>query len=161
MANTGTISMLLRLTLSLAFILSCAGCAHGDAHWVRLNGETFVVEVAADDAARTRGLMFRDSMPRDHGMLFVFEKEEPLAFWMKNTRIPLDILYFDASLRLVSVAAGAPPCTTPRCPSYPSQKPARFTLELNAGLAKELGVRPGDSLEVDPSIPALSGLDSR
>jgi uncharacterized protein len=113
---------------------------------VELADQRFTVEVAADDASRTRGLMFRDAMPGDRGMLFVFEREQPLAFWMKNTRIPLDILYFDGELRLVSVAADTPPCVTPYCPAYPSARPARYVLELNAGLAGRLGVKPGDRL---------------
>jgi uncharacterized protein len=115
---------------------------------VELADQRFSVEVAADDASRTRGLMFRDEMPADRGMLFVFEHEQPLAFWMKNTRIPLDILYFDNELRLVSVAADTPPCVTPYCPAYPSARPARYVLELNAGLAARLGVKPGDRLRI-------------
>jgi len=65
---------------------------------------------------------------------------------MRNTRIPLDIFYFDAELRLVSVARNARPCRTPQCPPYPSEGPAKYVLELNAGKADELGVRKGDRL---------------
>ena len=85
-------------------------------------------------------------------MLFLFERAEPQAFWMKNTKIPLDILYFDAQRRLVSVSAGVPPCTSPQCPSYPSDGAARYTLELNAGVARRLDVRRGDELTLDPAI---------
>ncbi len=92
--------------------------------------------------------MFRDSMPRDHGMLFIFSAEAMRSFWMKNTRIPLDIMYFDEDLRLVSVARGAKPCRTQRCPSYPSAAPAMYVLELNAGLADEIGLKPGDRMEI-------------
>jgi uncharacterized membrane protein (UPF0127 family) len=137
--------------LVLAFA-PLGGCASHASPWVELNGRRFAVEIAADDESRARGLMFRDSMPADHGMLFVFERPEPQAFWMRNTRIPLDILYFDAQRRLVSVAAGVPPCTTQQCPSYPSAAPAQFTLELNAGLARELGAKRGDELRLDPGI---------
>src|SRR5688572_9053819 len=94
-----------------------SGCASNDTPWVELKGQRFKVEIADDEAERTRGLMFRDSLGEDRGMLFIFEREEPLAFWMKNTKIPLDIMYFDAERRLVSVAT-APPCTTPQCPNY-------------------------------------------
>jgi uncharacterized membrane protein (UPF0127 family) len=153
--------MTLRMLLTLTLLLTCTGCAGTESPWVELKGQRFDVEIAADDASRTRGLMFRDVMPKDHGMLFVFESEEPLAFWMKNTRIPLDILYFDKALRLVSVAAGVPPCTTSSCPSYPSAGPASFTLELNAGLARQLGVKPGDALLLSPDIAADHTLDSR
>ena len=93
--------------------------------------------------------MFRDSMPRDEGMIFIFPNEAPRSFWMKNTRIPLDIMYFDKDLKLVSISADTPPCRVSRCPSYPSSKPAMYVLELNAGMAAELGVVPGDLLEID------------
>lgn len=91
----------------------------------------------------------------DQGMLFVFPREQPLAFWMKNTLIPLDILYFDAQLRLVSVARNVPPCKSAVCPSYPSAGPGQYTLELNAGVAETLGVRRGDALILGPGIPRV------
>jgi uncharacterized protein len=139
----------LLLCAVLAFASSVAAATALPETWAELGGERFRVEIAADDRSRMRGLMFREHLPRDRGMLFVFETELPLAFWMKNTRIPLDILYFDAQRRLVSVAADTPPCTTPYCPSYPSTKPARYVLELNAGLAAELGVGPGAVLHIE------------
>ncbi len=87
-------------------------------------------------------------MPQDHGMLFIFPNEQMRSFWMKNTRIPLDIFYFDAEYRLVSVVKGAKPCRTVQCPDYPSSGPAKYVLELNAGVADRLGVDVGDRLEV-------------
>ena len=68
---------------------------------------------------------------------------------MKNTRIPLDIMYFDKDLRMVSISADTPPCRVSRCPSYPSVAPAMYVLELNAGAAAELGVGLGDVLTVE------------
>ena len=106
-----------------------------------------------DDESRMRGLMFRDRLGADRGMLFVFENEEPQSFWMRNTRIPLDIMYFDGALRFVSVASAAP-CTTQACPSYPSKGPARFVLELKAGQARELGIATGDPLVLAPQVLA-------
>ncbi|MBB5016627.1 DUF192 domain-containing protein [Rehaibacterium terrae] len=149
-----------------AFALSVAGLASAllfaactgsgaDPRWVELRGERFTVEIADDDASRARGLMFRDHLPDGHGMLFIHDREEPQAFWMKNTRIPLDILYFDDRRRLVSMAQRVPPCSAgDRCPSYPSERPARYTLELNAGTAARLGVRRGDELKFGPGIAA-------
>lgn len=67
---------------------------------------------------------------------------------MKNTRIPLDIFYFDSNLALVSVSANASPCRTDKCPTYPSDGPAKYVLELNAGKAAELNVKAGDILEL-------------
>lgn len=146
------------VALVLLLLPVLAGCASQSGPWVELKGRRFAVEIADDDAERTRGLMFRDTMARDHGMLFLFERQQPLAFWMRNTRIPLDIFYFDDARRLVSVVS-APPCTTPQCPSYPSAGPGRFVLELNAGLARELGTKPGDEIVFSPAITAQ--LDSR
>lgn len=141
------------LLLSLLLAFAATGCRAQPEHWVELRGQRFHVELAADEPARQRGLMYRESLPRDHGMLFVFPRQEPLAFWMKNTLIPLDILYFDADRRLVSVARGVPPCRSLNCPVYPSLRPAKFVLELNSGLAHEIGALPGDELLFSPGIP--------
>jgi uncharacterized membrane protein (UPF0127 family) len=140
-------------------LVPLCGCAVDSSPWVEVGGQRFSVEVAADPESRTRGLMFRDSLDPNRGMLFVFEREEPLAFWMKNTRIPLDILYFDAEQRFVSMASGVPPCTTAQCPTYPSAGPARFTLELKAGVGKELRLQAGDKMALAPSIAVTPKLD--
>jgi len=88
-------------------------------------------------------------MPPDQGMLFIFPNEALRSFWMKNTRIPLDIMYFDKDLKMVSISADTPPCRVSRCPSYPSAGPAMYVLELNAGIASALGVGPGDQLIIE------------
>lgn len=135
---------LLPIFLLFALLPAC----HADGPAVVLKGESFSVELALDDATRAKGLMFRDEMPHKHGMLFVFDDLAPRSFWMKNTRIPLDIFYFDDQLTLVSVSENTRPCRTPRCPAYPSAGPAKYVLELNAGLARELEVKVGDKLEL-------------
>ena len=138
-------------------ILACllGGCASNGGNWVELRGKRFTVEIADTDASRSRGLMFRAELAPDHGMLFIHDREEPQAFWMKNTRIALDILYFDRHRRLVSAALRTPPCTFgDRCPAYPSAGPALFTLEINAGVAERIGVAAGDELVFGPGIPA-------
>lgn len=137
-----------RLLIILLALAVCSSCSAGKPS-VELNGKRFTVEIADTSQKQALGLMFRDSLPDDHGMIFVFPREAMRAFWMKNCRIPLDILYFDEDLRLVSMSENTPPCTTPRCPSYPSTGPAKYVLELNAGKAAELGVQPGDVLELN------------
>lgn len=140
------------LILTLGLLLS--GCASGDGLWVELSGHRYAVELADDDAERARGLMFRDELPAAKGMLFVHEREEPLAYWMKNTRIALDILYFDSRRRLVAQQRDVPPCGLgDGCPSYPSQAPARYVLELNAGEAARIGLENGAQLRFGPGIP--------
>ncbi|HYG07213.1 MAG TPA: DUF192 domain-containing protein [Stenotrophomonas sp.] len=144
---------LLRL-LVLVSALVLGGCASAGGHWVELGGQRYEVEVAQDDATRARGLMFRDEMAADHGMLFIHEREEPQAYWMKNTKIALDILYFDNQRRLVSQQRDVPPCTLgDGCPPYPSKAPARYVLELNAGQANHLQLRDGAELRFGPGIP--------
>lgn len=146
----------LRSAAVLAILLPLAGCALGSAGpWVELRGERFQVEVADDHDERQRGLMFRDVLPEGTGMLFLHDQQQPLGYWMKNTKIPLDILYFDADRRLVSVSRGVPPCSLgDRCPPYPSRAPALYVLELNAGQADRLAVEKGDELVFGPGIPA-------
>ena len=137
----------MRLLLCVLMLSTCVACA-SDGPSVELGGETFAVEIADTSEKQALGLMFRDSMPADRGMLFIFPNESPRSFWMKNTRIPLDIMYFDKELKMVSISADTPPCKVARCPSYPSLKPAMYVLELNGGKAAELGVGVGDSLTV-------------
>lgn len=143
-----------RLLASSLAIFSLSGCASERGHWVELAGKRYVVEIAADDESRARGLMFRDAMPDDHGMLFIHDSQAPQAYWMKNTRIALDILYFDNQRRLVSQQRDVPPCTLgDRCPAYPSKAPARYVLELNAGKAAEMGLQDGTELKFGPGVP--------
>jgi len=141
--------------LLLAALLPLPGCATDSGAWVELRGQRFAVEVADDHEERSRGLMFRDELAAGTGMLFVHDEPRPLAYWMKNTKIPLDIFYFDASRKLVSVSRGVPPCSLgDRCPPYPSSGPALYVLELNAGQASVLGSKPGDTITFGPGIPA-------
>ena len=144
-------------SIKVAVLLSgllAGGCASGTNTWVELDGQRYQVEIADDDAERARGLMFRDEMAADHGMLFIHDQEEPQAYWMKNTRIALDILYFDNARRLVSQQRDVPPCALGNgCPPYPSDAPARYVLELNAGEAARLKLENGAELTFSPAIP--------
>lgn len=111
---------------------------------------TLQAEIARTTQERKRGLMFRQELPRDQGMLFV-QPPGPAVFWMKNTAISLDLLYFDSRGRLLQIIADVPPCTTPNCPLYPSQTPnIRYILEINAGEAARRGIQVGDSLQLTP-----------
>lgn len=98
------------------------------------------VEIADDDAERQHGLMFRTSMPNGHGMLFIFPQSRPQAFWMRNTYMPLDIIYIGADGRIVSIVQGRPFDESP----LPSGAPAIGVLEIYAGKAAEQGIRVGD-----------------
>ncbi len=99
-------------------------------------------EVVADNATRSIGLMNRFSLAPDHGMLFVFAQSEPLAFWMKNTFVPLSIAYIDAKGIIVSIVDMKPQDES----TYPSGAPAMFALEMKQGWFKERGIVTGDKL---------------
>jgi hypothetical protein len=143
-----------RLVFCLLAASSLTSCATaGSEQWVELKGRRFAVEVADNDEERARGLMFRDELAADRGMLFIHDREEPQAYWMKNTKIPLDILYFDSERKLVSTQLRVPPCSDgDRCPPYPSRGSALYVLEINAGLAEELEVKVGDELRFAPEL---------
>ena len=144
----------MRATAMLSALLLLGGCATGKGEWVELAGQRYSVEIADDDDERARGLMFRDDMAADHGMLFIHDHEAPQSYWMKNTRIPLDILYFDSNRKLVSQQRDVPPCSLgDGCPPYPSDAPARYVLELNAGEAARLKLENGAELKFGKGIP--------
>jgi len=105
------------------------------------------LEIADDDEERRLGLMNRTELSLDDGMLFVFPDEQPRRFWMKDTLIPLDILYLDSTLTVVSLVEGMRPCTGDPCSTYPSVKPASYALELQEGAIESYGVMVGDTLQ--------------
>lgn len=135
--------------LGAALLLPASSVLAADCAPDRLDlrqGETtlrFRVEVADDAAERSRGLMYREQLPRFGGMLFVYDAPEPVAFWMKNTLIPLDMLFFDASGRLAAVHENAVPGDlTP----IPGGDAIQYVLEINGGAARRLGIVPGAEL---------------
>ena len=101
------------------------------------------IEVADDDAEREQGLMYRDTMAENAGMLFLMEAEEPQTFWMKNTIISLDILYADADKRIVSISKNCKPYSLDQIPSV---KPALYVVEVNAGYTAKYRIRVGDMI---------------
>jgi uncharacterized protein len=108
----------------------------------------FTAEVADEPDEWRHGLMERPSLAPEAGMLFLFPEAAPRAFWMMNCLIHLDILFADASGRILNIHADVPPCAAPRrCPTYPSAAPAQYVLEIAGGRAQTLGIRVGDRLQ--------------
>ncbi|HPW32907.1 MAG TPA: DUF192 domain-containing protein [Arenimonas sp.] len=121
--------------------------------WVEIRGQRFTVEVADSFEERERGLMFRDELAKDNGMLFIHDNEETQAYWMKNTHIPLDILYFNKDRKLVSAQERVPACSAgDRCPPYASEGAALYVLELNAGSVELYKIQAGDEMKISPDI---------
>lgn len=106
--------------------------------------QTFQVEVARNDSDRAQGLMFRRSMGADRGMLFDFGRVEPVSMWMQNTYLPLDMLFIRQDGTIARIAANTEPLSTR---TIPSGEPVLAVLELNAGTAAKLGIKPGDRIE--------------
>ncbi len=110
---------------------------------------TFDIEIADTSAERSKGLMYRESMKNNHGMLFIFDEEEELNFWMKNTLIPLDMIFFDHDYKIVHIQHDARPCKSAPCEVFSSLKPARYVLEVKGGTTERLGITPGNTASVD------------
>jgi uncharacterized membrane protein (UPF0127 family) len=100
------------------------------------SGKVLQVEVMVRDEDRAMGLMFRPSLPKDRGMLFVFETSDYHGIWMKNCRFPIDILWLDEERRVVHVAEAVPPCKAEPCPVHQPLRRALYVVELNAGQAR-------------------------
>lgn len=110
------------------------------------DGTTIRLELADTEAGRIEGLMFRDFLAEDAGMLFIFEREGLWPFWMKNTFIPLDMIWLDSNGVIVDIRANVQPCRLDPCPSYWPRSAARAMLEINAGLAAKHGLKSGNRL---------------
>lgn len=119
-------------------------------------GTTILAEVADTTEKRARGLMFRKSLAKDRGMLFTFAEPQPWTFWMKNTRIPLDIIWMDHSKKIVHIERNVPGCdrTDESCPQYQPNDAALYVLEVAAGVADDLKLQRGIRLNFQVSQPA-------
>lgn len=102
---------------------------------LKINDQEFFVEIADTREERELGLMNREFMPENMGMIFEFPNTAPRNFWMKNTLIPLDMIWLDENKTIVDIQA-AEPCTTEECAVYSGKAPAMYVLELNKGVLK-------------------------
>ncbi len=137
------------LFLSLAIFAGCQPeiTVPEDYVSVQIGGENILAEVADDSREREQGLMYRENLPENQGMFFVFSDMAQRTFWMKNTLIPLDIIYISDTYRVVSIST-VYPCKADRCEVYSSNAPARFVLEVKAGFAEEHSVGVGDKVRL-------------
>jgi len=129
--------------LALLLALAAAAPAESVPSCVVPDGTRLVLELALTDQEKATGLMHRDTLAADHGMLFVFDTDDTFAFWMRNTLMPLDIVWFDATGRIADVRADAQPCRADPCPKFSNSRPARAVLLVNAGYAAAHGLKPG------------------
>lgn len=160
--RTGLAFVLAAVLGGIIVVTSCAGCSDGKLHQrevpmtlatLKLAGRDVQVELALDDAARARGLMFRTELADDRGMLFVFTKEAMQHFYMRNTLIPLDLVFLESNGTVINVVLGQPGVEQPTCDSA---RPARMVLELAGGWSGRHGLKAGDKVVVPPEVLPLA-----
>ncbi|MGV8168671.1 MAG: DUF192 domain-containing protein [Candidatus Nanoarchaeia archaeon] len=147
--KTKTKIMLCFLTIILVLSLFQTGCIIKEkASRVCFEQKCFFVEKVSTPETREIGLMYRTSLDEDKGMLFVFENESIYPFWMKNTLIPLDIIWIDSSGKIVYVYSNAQPCGEGSCPPIYPNSSAKYVLEINAGLAEKYNLNENQNIRI-------------
>lgn len=143
--------------MAAAFIVFCTigwRTNAADQNTVEIVGKrgvhVFAVELVANDADRARGLMFRKELPEGRGMLFDFQREQEVSMWMRNTLIPLDMIFINGDGRIRRIAENTEPMSER---TIPSGGPVRGVLEVIGGTARKLGIAPGDKV----AHPIFSG----
>jgi len=115
---------------------------------IKIGNKEVFVEVADTEEELTRGLMGRTDLPEDHGMLFVFPKEAQHSFWMKDTLIPLDLIFIDKDYRVVDIKENFQPCEEEPCDIFRPENDVMYVLEVNAGFVEKHSIREGIKIEV-------------
>lgn len=106
------------------------------------------VAIATNDEQRERGLMFREELASDQGMLFIFPDQKLRGVWMKNTLLSLDVLFISTDGRIVSILKNLPPCASDPCRTYGSKYPAKYMLEVNAGFIQTRDIKIGQHIQL-------------
>ena len=136
----------MRCILMLILLIFLYGCS---SNFVEIdNGDEIIkikVEIAADDEERANGLMFREKLGKNKGMLFVYSNSEVRTFWMKNTLIPLDIIFISSELEIINIEE-ALPCLEDPCKVYSSKEEVKYVLEVNKGFTKWKNINVGDKV---------------
>jgi uncharacterized membrane protein (UPF0127 family) len=114
------------------------------------DGTRVRADVADTEEARARGLMFRETLSEDEGMLFTFDRPRRYGFWMKNVRVALDIIWLDDRGQVVWMVESAPPCEAEPCPMFVPEAKASFVVEVAGGFALRHGVAVGDTVRISP-----------
>jgi uncharacterized membrane protein (UPF0127 family) len=120
------------------------------AYVIFVDGTRVCTNAADTEEKRARGLMFRESLGEDEGMLFTFDTPRRYGFWMKNVRMPLDIIWLDEHGRVVWIVESAPPCETDPCPMYVPPANASFVVEVAGGFVRRHGIASGDTVTITP-----------
>ena len=122
---------------------------------VCFGAKCFYVELAVTSEEISRGLMFREHLDPDKGMLFIYKYEGVHYFWMKNTLIPLDMIWINGNREVISISKDVQPCQTSQCPLISPEQKVQYVLELNGGTSDETGLAIGDKITFDKSIEGI------
>ncbi len=136
---------LIKLSIIIIFLTACQTM---DKNEICINETCFEIEIRDDDEERAEGLMNREKLDNNKGMLFVFDGSSKYSFWMKNTLIPLDIIWINENLEIAWIAENVNPCEEDPCPSYIPQDQAKYVLEINGGLSEKYGFKVDDKVEL-------------
>ena len=145
------IVFLLISILILGFYLYNIFNSHNKA-LIEINGKQIKVEIADSPAERAKGLMFRTELSDNTGMLFIFEQEQKVSFWMKNTLISLDLIFVNENFEIVDIKQDFLPCTQDPCELYTASQPVKYVLEVNAGYLEKNNISIGDKIILTSNI---------
>ncbi|MEK6856623.1 MAG: DUF192 domain-containing protein [Nanoarchaeota archaeon] len=137
---------MIKLFPILLVLMLLTGCSQVTKK-VIINEKSFNVEIADNQIERAQGLMFRKELEENSGMLFLFESSGKHSFWMKNTLIPLDMIWIDENLEIVFIFENAQPCEE-TCDSITPDKNAKYVLEINSGLVEKYNFKIGDEIKI-------------
>lgn len=138
----------LSLILLGIILLKLQNYSTGRQGQVCFRNHCFLVEIAVTPEQRANGLMFRQDLDYNKGMLFIFEKEGKQGFWMKNVSIPLDIIWINKNREVVFISENSQPCMENYCPIIEPDREAKYVLEINGGLSEKLGLNVGDKVYI-------------
>ncbi len=133
-----------KIYLIIFLVTLLIGCGKAT-NYIKINNNVIEVELAKTPQEKGIGLMYREYLEEDSGMLFIFDGEKTRTFWMKNTLIPLDIFFIDSNNNIVDIQT-IQPCKNDPCASYKSKEAAMYALEVNAGFAEKLNITVGDKV---------------
>ncbi len=142
------------VSLSILVAISKGYHENGDLKYqgnivVKIKDKPFRMDIAKTSGERKLGLMYKESLDLNEGMIFIYTKEKKYSFWMKNTMIPLDIIWLNKNKNVVHISKNTQPCKQNDCPSIKPNRRAIYVLEINANLSDKLGLSIGDSIEFD------------
>ena len=142
------------LSVLFPMLLGCSNhspISNSNIYEIKINNKTSHAEVAFTQKARTIGLMFRDALDKDHGMLFVYPREQNLSFWMKNTKIPLSIAFINSKGAITQIDSMAPYSLM----SHTSKEKVKYALEMEQGWFRKNGIKVGSKIGLSPEINSL------